>query len=322
MLKRLASGLLALLLVTGASRGRQKPNASNQRAVLQQILAQNFQLSVVGKRMMGIGSETDLQRAGTIIVVQRPGLYASVKRNETASTAVHGLETDVFRGNKDYAVPAGERFYVDVISVGGETVFFGLLSVGTIATPKGAGRLWAAATFYFPPETLASADKDTVFHELDQWFVPEGRSVRASPSASTNAQMPPPPVQPASVPATLTPGMTREQVIAAMGSPQREVTFDGQTWMNYPGISLLLKDGKLASMDQSGQPPAHAMIHSEPAGAEIYLDGQLVGSTPSTLALPAGNHLVSLKLTGYHEWLRDLRVLPASEITLDAHLEK
>jgi hypothetical protein len=116
--------------------------------------------------------------------------------------------------------------------------------------------------------------------------------------------------------------MTREQVMAALGAPQREVSFGGQTWLTYPGMVVLLKDEKLASIDASGQAPAKVAIHSDPAGAEIYLDGQLAGSTPSTLELPAGNHQISVKLAGYQDWARDLRALSGSEINLDAKLEK
>ncbi|GAC1702278.1 MAG: hypothetical protein NVS9B4_07270 [Candidatus Acidiferrum sp.] len=321
MRKQLALGLLTLLLAE-ASQGQQQPNASNQRAVLQQILTQTFQLSVVGKHLMGIGAETDVHRAGTIVVVQRAGLYASLQRNENASTEVHGLEANVFRGNKDYAVPVGERFYVHAISVGGETVFFGLLSARTIVTAKGSGHLWAVATFYFPAETLANADKDAVFRELDQWFVPESRaSANVSPLAAV-PQVVQGPMAPTTTPATLTPGMTREQIVAALGAPQREVTFDGRTSLTYPGISLLLKDGQLVSMDQSSQPMARVSLQSEPPGAEIDLDGQFVGSTPSTLSLPAGPHHIALKLSGYKQWQHELHVLPASDITVNAHLEK
>jgi hypothetical protein len=42
----------------------------------------------------------------------------------------------------------------------------------------------------------------------------------------------------------------------------------------------------------------------------------------STANLPAGNHQVSVRLVGYQEWVRDLRVLSGSEINLEAKLQK
>lgn len=326
MLKRIATGITVLMLMAVMAAGQVKDNAANQRAVLEQILTQTYQPSVVGKKMVGIGGETAVHRAGTIVVIRRPGLYAGLQRNETASTAVHGLDTEFFRGTKDYAIPAGERFYITAISVGGETVFFGLLSARDVTTPRGTGRLWAVATFYFPPETLGTADKDAVIRELDQWFVPEGRtpSVTAAPSASpANVAAALVATQPAlQSSAKLTEGMTRDQVLAVLGPPQSEVTFGAETWMKYPGLAIKMKDEKLAAVEDVGQASAKVSMESDPANAEIYLDGQLVGSTPSTLETPAGKHQFSVRLTGYAEWTRELRVLPGSDIHLKASLEK
>jgi len=327
MIRRLTFGLSGFLLAIWPSWGQQKANDSNQRTVLEQILTQTYQPSVVGKHLMGIGSETEVRRAGIIVVVQRPGLYAALLRNETASTAIHGLEAKVFRGNQDYAVPVGERFYVTAISVGGETVFFGLLSARNISVPHGSGRLWAIATFYLPPTVLANADKDAVFRAVDAWFIPEGRAVRnettlSPPVVPAPSAAPPPAQQPAPPQQTLAREMTREQVIAAMGAPEREVSFEGRTWMSYPGMLVVLQGGKLFSVEQSGQSPAKIAIRSDPEGAEIQLDGQLIGSTPSTLDVPAGNHQINVKLAGYEEWQRELRVLAGSEISLVAKLEK
>jgi hypothetical protein len=327
MRKRIAMGVTMLMLTATVAAAQGKDNPANQRAVLEQILTQTYQPSVVGKMAVGIGGETAVRRAGTIVVVQRPGLYAALQRSETASTAVHGLDAQLFRGTKDYPIPAGERFYVTTISVGGETVFFGLLSARTVTTPRGTGRVWAVATFYFAPQTLATADKDGVIRELDQWFVPEGRAptvIAASASSPSSAAAPtaPQPVSQSSADAKLTQGMAREQVVAVMGPPQSEVSFGVETWMKYSGLVLKMKDDKLSSVLDAGQVSAKVSLQSDPPGAEIYMDGQLVGSTPSTLEAPAGNHQVSVRLNGYAEWTRELHVLAGSDIHLNANLEK
>jgi hypothetical protein len=329
MFKHVAIGFSVFLLAAGSFSAQERANVSNQRAILEQILTQTYQPSVVGKHLMGIGSETEVRRAGIIVVVQRSGLYAALNRNETASASIHGLEANVFRGNKDYAVPVGERFYVTAISVGGETVFFGLLSARPIALPQGTGRLWAVATFYLPPQVLANAEKDAVFRAVDSWFVPEGRTVTNATAALTPAAAAPPPpapvapqLPPAAAQQTLAREMTRDQVIAAMGLPQHEVSFEGRTWLSYPGMLVVLQGNKLASVEQSGQSAAKIAIHSDPAGAEIYLDGQMIGSTPSTVEVPFGQHQISLRHSGFLDWQRDLRVLAGSELNLQATLEK
>lgn len=61
-------------------------------------------------------------------------------------------------------------------------------------------------------------------------------------------------------------------------------------------------------------------INSEPAGADIYVDGNFVGQTPSTIRLPAGRHHVEVKSQGKQSWTRDLEVLKDSDLTLRAVL--
>jgi len=61
---------------------------------------------------------------------------------------------------------------------------------------------------------------------------------------------------------------------------------------------------------------------STPAGADITLDGKYVGSTPSEIALDTGTHVVVFSLPGFAQWKRDLTVLPGSELTVNAVLQK
>ncbi|MGH9747673.1 MAG: PEGA domain-containing protein [Candidatus Acidiferrales bacterium] len=333
----LSAGLYSL--PAGAQQG--SPNA-DQRDVLQQILSQSYQPSQVGKGLMGIGTDTAIRRAGTIVVVQRPGLYASFNRNEIASSAIRGMEASLYRGNKDYEVPVGERYYVFNVAVVEDNVTIALLSARVVNGPKGAGRVWTALTFYFPAQTLANADKDDVFRAIDPWLAPEGHFAgssglapvsspvgvaaqpgyppQAAPAAAPVAR--PAAATPPSPPAHLAPGMTRDEIVAALGAPQREMSFEGKSWLTYSNMVIVLEGGKLKSIDQSAQPPARVAVHSDPSGAEIYLDGQLIGSTPSSVELPAGNHELSVRLSGYQDWTRTMRVLSGSEINLEAKLEK
>jgi hypothetical protein len=329
---RLLIGLLvSMVLSTGPCWGQQNGAPADQREVLEQILTQTYYPSIVGKHAMGIGSATEVRRAGIVVVVQRPGLAASIDRTQLASTEVHGLESSLYRGHKDYDVPVGERFYVFSVSVGLETVTFGLLTARGIAVGKGNTRLWAAVSFYLPKDVIANAEKDVAFHAIDAWFVPEGRSAAAGTTGTPSAPAPAPgyaPAMPAPVPAgppaDLTPGMTREQVVAAMGAPQHEVNFQGKTLLSYPGMVVVLEGGKLASIDQSGQPSINSKvaIQSDPGAADIFMDGQMVGQTPSTLDVPPGDHQINVRLAGYQDWTRRVHVLPGSTINLSAKLEK
>ena len=62
-------------------------------------------------------------------------------------------------------------------------------------------------------------------------------------------------------------------------------------------------------------------ISSEPDGAEICVDGKFVGTTPSTLHLPAGSHEIQVKSPKRRVWIRTLQVLKDSEASLKAALE-
>ena len=333
LLLMVAAGVFLAASAPFPTGAQQQAADINGRDVLEQVLTQTYQLSIVGKGMMGVGSATAIRRAGTIVLVQKPGLYGSFDRNQIASSSIHGDTATLYHGNNDIEIPVGERFYVFNIAVGQDNVTLALLSAQLLNNKKGSGRVWAAVTFDFPVQSLVNANKDEVFRAIDPWVAPEGHytetavvqaaAAQGSPSAASAVATPASPAPgPASPPAELTLGMRREEVVAAMGVPQRETSFQGRAWLTYPNMVIVLEDGKLKSIDQSAAAPAKAAIRSTPDGAEIYLDGQLIGSTPSSLELPAGTHDLSVRLSGYQDWNRSMRVLSGSEINLDAKLEK
>src|SRR5258708_2400243 len=189
LLKRLSLLTLAFTFFSAGAAPQKKPAEQNDRIVLEQILTQTYQPSQVGKQLMGIGGETDIRRAGTIVVIQRRGLFGSLLHTEPASSAIDGIQYKLFRGHQDYEVPAGERYYVTAIAVGSDTVLVALISARGISTQAGTGRMWTTLSFKFPANVLATADKETVFRELDQWFMPEGHA--------TSSAFPAPPAAPA-----------------------------------------------------------------------------------------------------------------------------
>jgi hypothetical protein len=67
---------------------------------------------------------------------------------------------------------------------------------------------------------------------------------------------------------------------------------------------------------------AKCSFTSTPAGAEITVDGKYLGSTPSEIPLSAGMHVVVFSMPGFAQWKRDLTVLPGSELTVGAILQR
>jgi hypothetical protein len=62
---------------------------------------------------------------------------------------------------------------------------------------------------------------------------------------------------------------------------------------------------------------------SDPLGADILIDGEFHGNTPSILKLPPGRHEFEYQLFGYKAYTETLTLTPGSVIrTLRVPLEK
>lgn len=64
------------------------------------------------------------------------------------------------------------------------------------------------------------------------------------------------------------------------------------------------------------------VIKSTPDGAEITIDGKLVGSAPSIIRLAPGDHLIAIEKSGFKLWQRTMTVSANGHITVEATLEK
>ena len=65
---------------------------------------------------------------------------------------------------------------------------------------------------------------------------------------------------------------------------------------------------------------AELAVTSSPAGADIELDGNFVGSTPSTIGASPGNHLIVIKKSGFKPWERKLKI-STGKVGITADLE-
>lgn len=72
----------------------------------------------------------------------------------------------------------------------------------------------------------------------------------------------------------------------------------------------------------SGRPvTAKVSVNSTPDGADIEVDGNYVGNTPSLLDLEPGPHMVVISKSGYKSWQRKLLV-EGSSVNVIAQLDK
>jgi hypothetical protein len=76
------------------------------------------------------------------------------------------------------------------------------------------------------------------------------------------------------------------------------------------------------SVDQ-GQPSGDAQVEvaSVPSGADVELDGNFVGNTPSTIGVSPGEHTVGVKKNGYKTWERKITV-SSGKVNISAELER
>ncbi|HET7207037.1 MAG TPA: PEGA domain-containing protein [Terriglobales bacterium] len=63
-------------------------------------------------------------------------------------------------------------------------------------------------------------------------------------------------------------------------------------------------------------------VSSNPTGADVLVDGDFVGNSPASLKLAPGKHAITVKMTGYKDWSKEITVQSGSEVQLTASLEK
>jgi hypothetical protein len=80
--------------------------------------------------------------------------------------------------------------------------------------------------------------------------------------------------------------------------------------------------GATVSTPAAPEEPATVDFNSNPPGADILIDGVLVGNTPSAQRVNAGRHVIQLRIGGYSSWTRTMMVEPGSYPSIRATLEK
>jgi hypothetical protein len=171
----------------------------------------------------------------------------------------------------------------------------GIMAGGMVATSL---IVWPAA-----PVFLLMHGKDVTF--------PEGTEVTAY--ISGDVKLDPAKFQPAGlVPAATTNSATPDSSTQPVPSASPAATPNAA-----PTDSTPVSPDQV-SPDQGAA--AELEVASTPDGADIEIDGNFVGNTPSTLGVAAGSHQVSVKKAGFKPWERKITV-SSGHIKIDATLE-
>ena len=64
-------------------------------------------------------------------------------------------------------------------------------------------------------------------------------------------------------------------------------------------------------------------VESRPVGANVFVDGKLVGTTPLLLdSVTPGEHAVRLELDGHRDWVASVNVVAGERRRVAASLER
>jgi len=88
-----------------------------------------------------------------------------------------------------------------------------------------------------------------------------------------------------------------------------------------PGAVPVTPTSPLAATDVA-MAPSSVEFDSTPDGADIVIDGNLVGNTPSRLRLTPGRHSIEIRMVGYRTWSQRMVVDPESTPSVWATLSK
>ncbi len=66
----------------------------------------------------------------------------------------------------------------------------------------------------------------------------------------------------------------------------------------------------------------YVTVKADDEHCEVFVDGAFVGNSPAKLKLPEGLHVVEVKKSGFKDYRRELKVMPGSDLTLTAGLER
>jgi hypothetical protein len=280
---------------------------------LQEAIAARYRLTQIGASAFGLrGGEDSIRKLGGTLLLVKKGLYGTQERREITSNSIKDGQRTLLSGKDEVELLPGERFYANSVSVGDDFVSVGLLSVDPRNFQGRMGRVWSAVNFFFSKETIASGDLNKINAAMDQWFLPAD-SFSAAPQQPTLAtRVTSTPLAPS---IELKPGASREEIETGLGKPTQAIVFGNKTWLAYPGMVAVLEGGKLADVEKNEQAYGNLSLSAE-KGAEIYVDGELSGTTPTTLRVPTGSHKVELKLAGKSVWEQEVHVYPGSEVNL------
>jgi len=105
-----------------------------------------------------------------------------------------------------------------------------------------------------------------------------------------------------------------QAILSAPWKPQLAALPTYQTQTPQPGSAATVANQSQLSVDISID------IRSTPPGADVELDGNFVGDTPSAIGVAPGDHTIRVERNGYKAWERKIKV-SSGRVNISAELE-
>jgi hypothetical protein len=123
--------------------------------------------------------------------------------------------------------------------------------------------------------------------------------------------------------------LRRPQIILEVLMTTGQIGFYGRGIAVGSLLLVILASGGCVSVKESGTkvaappppPTTSVAFHSDPANAEVYVNGEFRGTAPLSLHLAAGTHKVELRLAGFQIWERELTVVAGNDTRVAATLQ-
>ena len=114
------------------------------------------------------------------------------------------------------------------------------------------------------------------------------------------------------------------------GKFEFEVFNEIATRLQKKSIPLTLEESPAKAKEELSEAPStigvvensNVLVNSVPEGAEILVNNELVGMTPSRVVLKAGKYQVIIRKNGYKKFIRQITVKQGSDLTFSAELKE
>lgn len=197
--------------------------------------------------------------AGTIVVIQQEGLnaapphavwYTNIFKDGLRQR--RGMREAMFQNAGTLrTIEVGDKFYVSKIDVKDNSLTFFLIS------QQANGK--AAVLFEFAKGYQTSVAFSDIQQAIDKVFTVEGQNENAqqpaevaaqpaAPAAPTAAVTPPAPPAPPADPVKIELGLTTDQVVAAMGQPEKMVNLREKQIYLYKDLKITFINGKVSDV--------------------------------------------------------------------------